>query len=190
MRNLLLLSCLCLTPAAVFASGGAPATADPLDAALAASAKIKTTAPGLKESLRTMPVEFAMVAKLAGYADEVGAVFYAREDVAGALAHKKAYWSAHAKALGRRLGELAGDDLTRNNHIQAHGDGRWRPNTFGESLAGARQSLLAQAERNAVVAALGRVEAVLSDIEADMKGADSGQALLDRKNALMERLSR
>ena len=190
MRNLLLLSSLCLTPALALASGGAQTAANPLDAALAASAKIKTTAPSLKESLRSMPVEFAQISKLAGYAEEVGAVFYARADVAGALAHKKAYWSAHAKALGRRLGELAGDDLSRDYRIQPHGDGRWRPNTFGDSLAGVRQSLLAQAERDAVVAALGRVEAVLADVEADLKGEDSGQALLDRKKVLVERLSR
>ena len=190
MRNLLLLSCLCLAPTTALANAAAAATVDPLDAALAASAKIKATAADLKETLRDLPVEFAAVTKLAGYAGEVGATFYAREDVAGALAHKKAYWGAHAKALGRRLGELAGDELSRNYRIQPHGEGRWRPSTFGDSLAGVRQSLLAQAERDAVVAALGRVEAVLADIEADLQGKDSGQALLDRKKALAERLSR
>lgn len=163
---------------------------DEYGAAVAASLKIKTDAPGTLRQLREMPVEFAGVTKVIGYADEVGARFYAEQDASGALARKKAYWGAHARALGRRLAAIGGDELSRDYKIQANGEGRWRARTFGDSLAGARQTLMQEAEKNALIAHLGRVEAVLADIAADEKGADSGQALLDRKIVLFERLGR
>jgi hypothetical protein len=191
MRKLLVLSSLILAP--LSAPAQAPAAAqqpDEYGAAVAASLKIKAGAPGTLRQLREMPVEFAGVTKVIGYADEVGARYFAEPDASAALAHKKAYWRAHARTLGRRLATLGGDELNRQYHIHAQGERPWRARTFGDSIAGARQALMAQAEKNALIAHLGRVESVLADIEADEKGADSGQALIDRKTVLFERLAR
>jgi hypothetical protein len=191
MRTFLVFSSLLLAPLSASAQASAGAQQpDEYGAAVAASLRVKSGAPGVLKELRAVPVEAAGILKVMGYADETGARFYAQPDAAAALAHKRAYWGAHARVLGRRLATLGGDELNRQFHVHPQGEGRWRARTFGDSLAGARQALLEEAEKNALIAHLSRVEAVLADIAADEAGADSGQALIDRKRVLFERLAR
>lgn len=160
---------------------------DEYGAAVAASQKIKTHAPETLRQLREMPVEFAGVTKVIGYADEVGARYFSASDASGALAHKKAYWRAHARALGSRLAAVTAQEASERQRVDREG---WRPGTFGDSLKHARTGLLLGAEKDALAKHLGRVEAVLADIAADEAGADSGQALIDRKVVLFETLAR
>lgn len=183
MRNLLVLSCLALAP--LSASAQVPAAVDPYDAAVAASRKLKDGAPATLETLRTMPVELAGVTKVTGYAGEVPNSI--REPgLAATLAVKRAYWTGHAHALGARLASLAvHEQAQRRDALRA-----------GLELAPISDSfrilrgMIVDAEKDAVTGHLGRVEAVLADIAADEKGEDGGQALIDRKVALFEKLRR
>lgn len=184
MRKLLVLSCLTLAPLSASAQLAAKPV-DAYDAAVAAARKLKDAAPATLETLRAMPVEFAGITKVAGYAGEVPNTIH-EPDLAATLAAKRAYWAGHARALGRRLADLGGDELRHEFHIQPRGETR----ALAEAFRRSRRSMLAQAEKDAVIAALGRVESVLADIAADEKGEDSGQALIDRKLALFEKLKR
>lgn len=168
----------------------APAPANDYSAALDAARKLKEAAAESRVRARSMPVEFAPVLRAAGYAGELPEAL--RSDLAAAAAFKRTYWTQHRHALGKRLGEIAAEEgRQRWDHIDNLGD-----SSFDRRLAlqeGARmfqQNLLLHAEKNAVSGALGRVEAVLADIEADASGRDSGQALIDRKIVLFERLAR
>lgn len=187
MRTLLALSLLVPLTASAQVVAPAPAAAvDPYDAAMGASQKLKDLASESLERLRAMPVEFAGVTKVLGYAGEVPNS-HRIPDLAPTLAAKKAYWSAHARALGARLSVLQAEEAAQRQRVLSEG---WRPGAFGDSLKHARAGFLLGAEKNAVAAALARVEAVLADIAADEKGADSGQALIDRKIVLFETLRR
>lgn len=178
-------------------AAAAPAPADEYADALAASRKVKDAAPATLSQLRRVPVEFAKVTWVVGYADELGApCFRGRlEDAQAAIAHKKAYWQVHARALGRRLDEIAAEKAAQSRSYRERmndlGDGSFdRRLGLHESARMIQSDLALDGEKLAVTAALSRVEAVLADIAADEKGADSGQALIDRKVALFETLRR
>lgn len=170
-RSALVLS-LVLAPAAVVrAQQPAAMTADQ---AVAAVDKAISRAGQAEKLLPTVPVEYASMLMAVAYASEIETPANPdAKNLAELMAAKAAYWNAAAAALRAENGRLSDeiDELTRNGHE-------------GAADAMARSVKLSRT--------LVSVTAILEDIDADRavlsSGAPGGQAMLDRKAALVRRL--
>lgn len=175
-------------------SGAGAETVDgDVASARAAAARLRSGASEAAVRVQSVPVEFAPILRVMGYAGEVAPGLDV--DPAAALSFKASYWSRQRAALVRRAAALAARERTdredSDSRVRALGDSRFdRGLALEEVVRASEESAHRQSERQEIESSLRRIDAVLADIKADQAGADDGQGLIARKAALMRRLSR
>lgn len=174
-------------------AAAAGAEASPLATARAAVARVRSGAPEAARSFESVPVEFARVLFVVGYAGEVPKGI--GPDSVAALNFKASYWSAQRTALQRRLVEIPRDERENREGVNARLDGLGNTRfdlklSMEESARGGAELARLSSEKINVESDLRCVDAILSDVKADQAGIDGSEQILRRKAALMRSLGR
>jgi hypothetical protein len=163
-----------------------------LGTARAAVARLRAGAPEAAVRIESVPIEFARVLSVMGYAGEAPKGF---EDAAAALNYKTSYWSAHRTALRQRLAGIPQDERENREGTKARldslGDSHFDFQlSLEESTRGGSALARLSAEKLGIESDLQCVDAVLKDIQADQAGTDQPERILRRKAALMRSMAK